>query len=405
MESFPKQFNNIVVIPVYNEFDCVQKILPSVLHESHRCTSPLHNSSAAPYPSDALWVLVINANEKSDQDVFDSNLALMDYFKKNHKLIWQNQHLTLYENFLIIDKTTQLIPYKQGVGLARKIGCDIALKLIVDGKIISPWIYSTDADVILPEDYFSRIDTNVGCAVAHQAAVRCSAPYKHSAMIFPFKHTTDLHVIEKHDHNLSQKTAIKRYEDSLYQYVNGLTFAESPYAFHTIGSTIAIHSDAYAKVRGFPKRNAGEDFYILNKLAKVGKVLSLDGHPILLSSRTSDRTPFGTGAAVEKLMNIDKVFEQKLEYSDGLFIKLKSWLSTMNAITLTIDINELSLETDIREAIFSLGGFEAIPRLQQNATTEAQLNKSLHDWFDGFRTLKFIHLLRDREFGALRPSG
>ena len=55
-----------------------------------------------------------------------------------------------------------------------------------------------------------------------------------------------------------------------------MKYARSPYAFHTIGSTMAVSANHYAKVRGFPKREAGEDFYLLNKLAKV-KTLGAQG--------------------------------------------------------------------------------------------------------------------------------
>ena len=42
----------------------------------------------------------------------------------------------------------------QGVGLARKIGCDIALKLYHSDVVKTAWIFTTDADVILPNELF-----------------------------------------------------------------------------------------------------------------------------------------------------------------------------------------------------------------------------------------------------------
>ena len=37
-------------------------------------------------------------------------------------------------------------PCDQGVGRARRVGCDVALTLIDRHTVSSPWIYSTDAD-------------------------------------------------------------------------------------------------------------------------------------------------------------------------------------------------------------------------------------------------------------------
>ena len=75
------------------------------------------------------------------------------------------------------------------------------------------------------------------------------------------------------------------YEYSLRYYVAGLTYAQSPYAFHTIGSTMAVNAEHYASVRGFPRREAGEDFYLLNKLAKVGSVHTLEENNAMRSDR------------------------------------------------------------------------------------------------------------------------
>ena len=48
---------------------------------------------------------------------------------------------------LLADRCTYPVPEKQGVGLARKIGADIALTLINKNQVTTPWIFTTDADV------------------------------------------------------------------------------------------------------------------------------------------------------------------------------------------------------------------------------------------------------------------
>ena len=146
------------------------------------------------------------------------------------------------------------LPSKTGVGLARKIAADVALKLISDGKIKTTWVHCTDADVILPTDYFIFTNKIQNC----------------SAAIYPYFHK------QEHDDELRKKSMLL-YELSLRHYVNGLLYAKSNYAHHTIGSTIAVDLEAYAKVRGFPARESGEDFYILNKLSKIGRIKKISG--------------------------------------------------------------------------------------------------------------------------------
>ena len=94
--------------------------------------------------------------------------------------------------------------------------------------------------------------------------------------------------------------AIIPYEIFLRYYVLGLKYAKSPYAFHTIGSTIAIDHNAYIKAGGMNKKKAAEDFYFLQKVAKnyeIKKIISTTVYP---SSRHSWRVPFGTGRSVTR---------------------------------------------------------------------------------------------------------
>ena len=67
---------------------------------------------------------------------------------------------------LPINRLDDPIPCKQGVGLARKIGADICCALIDKGDVTSPLIHMSDADVVLPPDYFD-IDFQVQIGRAH----------------------------------------------------------------------------------------------------------------------------------------------------------------------------------------------------------------------------------------------
>ena len=122
------------------------------------------------------------------------------------------------------------------------------------------------------------------------------------------------------------------YEISLYYYVNRLKHANSPYAFHTVGSTIAVNAKDYALVRGTPKRLAGEDFYLLNKLAKTGLVLSSSSAPIELDARVSHRTPFGTGSSIDRIQRLSNPIEENLYYQPAIFELLKALLARLPLI-------------------------------------------------------------------------
>ncbi len=103
-----------------------------------------------------------------------------------------------------------------------------------------------------------------------------------AAGIYPFQHLPSP--------NQHLQLAQQLYDCSLNYYVDGQAWAGSPWAFHTIGSTLVINAEHYAIARGFPQREAGEDFYLLNKLGKIGKEISrLDSKPVALTTRQSDR--------------------------------------------------------------------------------------------------------------------
>ena len=78
---------------------------------------------------------------------------------------------------LVIDRVSngKRIAQAQGVGLARKIGTDVGLRLFQQGRIKSPWLYQTDADARLPPSYFDAI-------AAHNAGP--------GAVVFAHKHTS-----------------------------------------------------------------------------------------------------------------------------------------------------------------------------------------------------------------------
>lgn len=272
-------------------------------------------------------------------------------------------------------------PHKLGVGLARKTGCDLALHWIDAGGISGQWLCSMDADATLPADYFAQLNGAVTDAVA---------------ATFPFRHT--------HGTDTVCNFATALYELRLHHYVLGLEYARSPYAYHTLGSCLAIRSSAYAHVHGFPKRAAAEDFYLLNKLAKLGPIARLQGACIELESRNSSRVPFGTGPAVATIMEAENAAEAALFYHPQCFGVLAALLACLPAIadapqqaiaTLLGDAGlSNTLATQAQAALEQLGIASALEHCHRQSRSSLQFQRHFHQWFDGFRTLKFIHTLR-----------
>ncbi|MDO9516157.1 MAG: glycosyltransferase family A protein, partial [Syntrophales bacterium] len=138
-----------------------------------------------------------------------------------------------------------------GVGLARKIGLDLALDVFDYENDCPKLLFALDSDTLVENNYLSAVrdsfekekNTSSVIAFAHQEADRAD-----------------------------EQAAICCYELFLRYYVLGLRYAGSPYAFHSIGSTMVCTAEGYATVRGMNKRRAGEDFYFLDKLAKIGRM-------------------------------------------------------------------------------------------------------------------------------------
>jgi hypothetical protein len=297
---------------------------------------------------------------------------------KSGKLLGQGRnwyHVQGKPDLLIFDRCTPgyFVPHKQGVGLARKIGADAALKLINLKNVGTHQINITDADAQLPEQYFQ-----------HRLAP------SEAALLHPYYHQT------RADESPKYRQATLLYELKLYYYVRGLKHANSPYAFHSLGSTIVVNPLNYAQVRGFPKRSAAEDFYLLNKLRKTGQLRQLSSAAIKLSARPSTRVPIGTGQGILKLIGSTDALQSQAFYNPQIFDLLKTFLIVLE--TSWLQAPELS-KLDQRLANYAQQEVlqTKIGHLRNRCNSHEVFRKAILEWFDGFRTLKLIHFLRDQD--------
>lgn len=367
-----RNWQQVLVIPAYREpvhlLDRLEKLLAS-----------------AP---NTLVILVINQPDNQGPTVDALDQAIRQRYSSHDGEGWARWHGTADNStLLVIDRFSEgrAIPHKQGVGLARKIGCDIACRLIDTGNVHSPWIFSSDADVSWPADYFTAAN---------------AAASNSSALLYPFKHCSAAG---------QNPIPIALYEFSLHYYVAGLRWAGSPYAFHTIGSILAIDHQHYARVRGFPKRSGAEDFYLLNKLAKTGTIEQLPAPLIRIHDRESDRVPFGTGPARHTIAGLDEPLRQYPLYHPACFTALRQALETLKYIAST-DCPLKSWQQTLADkpihtapalyALDAMGIADAIEHAARHSHSSDGFNRHLHNWLDGFRTLKCIHSLRDQHYSS-----
>jgi hypothetical protein len=375
----PGRFGHALIVPAYGERESLFALLGSV-----------PGGPAGP----VLVVLVLNARKESPEPVHAANQYARERLERElppATTLADTPSIRCYPlaaggALLLVDRAAPgtFLPEGQGVGLARKIGTDMALRLRAERRLASPWLHNTDADTLLTPDYFEQ---TAGLDAA-----------KTGAAIYFYEH--------RFEAEPELALAGRLYEISLRYYVLGLAWAGSPYAYQSMGSCLAIPAGSYAQVRGFPRKNAAEDFYVLDKLAKIGAIERLAGTPLSLEGRLSDRVPFGTGRALADLTGGRRSLANFRLYHPLVFAHLSAWLQLLDRIASTRGdlaraVAALPPEGPffrtgiLQEALARFGVSRAVSQARARSSDAATLRRHLHTWFDAFRTLKLVHALRD----------
>ena len=269
------------------------------------------------------------------------------------------------------------MPDKEGgVGTARKLGLDAALRLFDYSRDSAKLLISLDADTLVESNYL--------------AAIRSFFSLGKAAAVVNYAHQIPA--------DARERLAIGNYELFLRYYFLGLRYAGSPYAFSSIGSTMVCTADAYVAVGGMNRRDAAEDFYFLNKLAKFSAVGCIGATTVYPSARPSRRVPFGTGRRVIRFL--EEETDEWLLYDPRIFLILKRWLQEMEAQPdrETAEIMIMAGQIDARLLAFLEQHQFAFAwsRIRKNVKRSEGLQRHFHCWFDGFKTLKLIHYFTDQ---------
>ncbi len=275
------------------------------------------------------------------------------------------------------------LPPKGGVGLARRIGLDAALRALQEaGADDAAVLLSTDADTLVEPNYLEAVRHHFERPNAWAATVAYA------------------HRLEGTDAGIA---AILAYETHLRCHVLGLRMAGSPYAYSTVGSTIICSARAYAAAGGMNRRQAGEDFYFLQQLAKTGHVDAISTTTIHPAPRASHRVPFGTGRWVQQ--RLDGRQELVTYHPEGYRI-LEAWLSLIRESSGAAPgkiLAEMGRANRPAAEFLARQGFaDCWDKLQENSPNQRVFLAQFHRWFDAFKTLKFLHHLRDNGY-PLQP--
>ncbi len=347
----------IVVIPCFKEPHILKSLTSLFNCESPGCEIEI--------------ICVVNYSENEDP-------AVKEYNQLTAKSInsWIRNHSKPGFTFIVIQAF--YLPKKHaGVGLARKIGMDEAVRRfeIINRK--DGIIVCFDADCTCQSNYLLEINNYY------------QNFHETNAAIIYFEHPLE------GSFQPEIYTGIINYELHLRYYKNALQYINHPSSFHSIGSCITVTSEAYQKQGGMNKKKAGEDFYFIQKLIPLGNIKNINSTTVYPSSRPSDRVPFGTGKAIEKILQ--KEDTNYFSYNPKSFEDLKLLFDEVSNLYYSNDEQSVvkGLPECIKTYLININFLTGLEKIKKNCKSEKQFTKSFYHWFNGFLVLKYIHFARD----------
>lgn len=353
-------YGMVVVIPCFDEPDVL-----TTLRSLMQCVP-------TQYPVGVL--VVVNSSELTDVAIVKHNRVTYDEvvaFTKENNQPQLAFHALLCEN----------MPRKHaGVGLARKIGMEWAVRGFLQSTNSNGVIISLDADCTVSDNYLQLIE--------HQFTT-----YSPNCCVLNFKHRTN-------DNNSALQNAIDQYEAYIWYFRNALKAIDFPFYYHTIGSAFAVLADAYVRVGGIGRQQGGEDFYFLQKMFFLGKTTELMKAFVYPEARFSDRIPFGTGPALEKILATDdgllrvysaEAFEALKEF---FVLRIKFYKQPQEVVFVLVEKLHVSIQHFLKENNL----LAAIADCNENSATANTFEKRFFHHFDAFTIIKYLNFAHDNYF-------
>ena len=353
IKSIPSdQLGIIVVIPAYRESQIIR-----TLNSLENCQKP---------DCELEIIIVVNAGLHASEDTHTLNQSCINQIRS-----WQKSAIRAFDYHILHFPS---LPRKHaGVGLARKIGMDEAVERFEQTGNKDGIILCLDADTSVLENYLREVELHFRKSPNIWA---CSIYFEHP--------------LDGDEFGDRVYQAIIYYELYLRYYIEALRFAGHPYAFHTVGSAMAVKSFAYQRLGGMNRRKAGEDFYFLQKFIQEGKLSELNATCVFPSPRPAENVPFGTGRSVSEWLKSEE--NTYNTYDFRIFEDLRGFL---------IQIPDLYSQqpTDIADVVAAFlkdHDFEKkLNEIRSHVSSLDAFVKRFYKWFDGLIVLKYVHFARD----------
>lgn len=361
-EASGKDTGIIVVVPAYNETG-ITSMLDSLL----QCRKPGCGTEV---------IIIINAPDDASEESHNNNKTALLNIES-----WKRQNSDCFFRLLVYNASDHSI-CGWGVGLARKTGMDEAVRRFdllnrPDGVILC-----LDADCTVAENYFIEVDEEL---LKRKDRTACSIYFEH-----PINNSAE-------EKNI---TYITLYELHLRYYLQGLAYSGFPYVFHTVGSSLAVKALPYMKVGGMNRKQAGEDFYFIQKLVPSGSYFSLNTTTVFPSSRASLRVPFGTGASMDKLITENS--STFFTYNPEAFRELKAFFDHIG-FYYESNISDFAdyydkLPAGLRSFLGQDEWIGKMDEIKNNTTGFNSFRKRFFDWFNMFKVVKYLNYVHNGYF-------
>lgn len=353
----PQNLGMVVVIPAYDEdylllsLLCLKKCdLPTcdvevliVLNDSERDTTAVKQKHQKQYLELQAWAKKVNKPRLRFQVLYCDNLP----------------------------------PKHAGVGLARKIGMDEAAWRLERAGNRRGIIVCFDADSRCERNYLQSIEQHFQ---QHPKTQACGLYFEHPlyGCEYPEK------VYE----------AILAYELHLRYSIHAQRFAGFPFAYYTIGSSMAVRADAYQQQGGMNQRKAEEDFYFLHTYIELERFSEITATKVIPSARPSHRVPFGTGKAVQELLGNK---ESYLTYHPQSFLDLKCLFSQLPNLFAKSQ-SATPLPASIQDFLQAIDFSTKLEEIRQQTPTLPTFTTQFFCWFNAGMVMKFVHFARDKYY-------
>ncbi len=316
-------------------------------------------------------IIVVNAPQDAGEESKESNKLTIKNIES-----WKKENNNCF--FRLFAFTVDPVVKGWGVGLARKTGMDEAVRRFDALGNPAGVILNLDADCLVDPGYFTSVYNEL---LKRKDREACSVYFEHP--------------LSGSDYANSLYRYITLYELHLRYFYQGLVYSGFPFVFHTIGSAIAVKAKAYVKAGGMNRRQAGEDFYFVQKLVPAGGYFYLTSTTVYPSPRASKRVPFGTGVWIAKLTsensptlltyNFQAFKELKIlfNYTEDIYKSNSSDLPSFyklfpEGIRLFMDRDEWA---------------EKVEEIKNNTSGFASFKKRFYGWFNMFRVVKYLNYI------------